>query len=312
MAIHYLERHQIDSTKWDTCIASNPHTENLFAYSGYLDIACDAWSALVLDDYVSIMPLPWRQKLGIYYIYPPFFLPSLGIFGKEIENEYFTSWVNAIPQKFQWIDLLLHENLYEGLQNFTGIWHKTFTLDCSLPYMELKKAYHKNHKRNCQKASEEGLSIVNNFSFSETINLFKENQAKMFKAGYKTADYKRLMHLLEYLQKNRQLKSYGVLDGNGTLCAAVLFPNLNGKYYFLFSGRNAASNQNRAMFLLLDTFIQQHAEEFCTLIFNGSDNLHIAKFYAGFGAIEKSLYQMQIARLHPLFQWAFNLYRKVR
>jgi hypothetical protein len=312
MALTYLERHEIDSAKWDACLASNPLSEMLFAYSGYLDIACNQWSALVLDDYVSVMPLPWRKKFGIYYIYPPYFLSGLGIFGKEIKHDEFQKWIAAIPLKFQWIDLLLHESFPNQIQNFSGIRHKTFTLDCSLSYQELKQAYHKNHKRNCQKASEEDLKIVNNFSFLEAINLFRENQAKMFKAGYKSVDYERLMFLLHYLQKNRQLESFGVLDANGSLCAAVFFPYLHGKYYFLFSGRNSVSNQNRAMFLLLDTFIQQHAEKSCTLIFNGSDNLQIAKFYHGFGAKEQSFFQLQITRLNPFLKLGFSIYRKLR
>lgn len=312
MAIHYLERHEIDTEKWDSCLASNPVTDSFFARSWYLDVACEQWGALVLDDYVSLMPLPWRKKHGIHYVYPPFFLPRLGVFGKDSAANELKTWLDAIPEKFRWIDIVLHEQHQQIDNTYKCILHSTYALDCSLPYEEIQKNYHKNHKRNCQKASEEDLMIVNNFFYEEAINLFRENQAKLFKVGYQQADYVCLTKILKRLSEQQQLEQWGVTDANGRLCATAFFPFLNGKYYFLFSGRNSDSTRSRAMFFLIDKFIQQHAGKYCMLDFNGSDNVQVAKFYAGFGAVEKSFCQLQISRLHPWLKKMFLLYRKLR
>lgn len=311
MSIHYLERQQINEQKWNHCIASNPLTESWFAYVGYLDIACDNWSALVLDDYVSVMPLPWRKKWGIHYVYPPFFLPRLGVFGKEIDANHLPLWIKAIPKVFKWIDIVLHEHQDVSAWNETKILHKTYNLPCNRSYQEIRKAYSQNHKRNCQKASAENWSISNEFPFEEAISLFKNNQAKQFKVAYKPADYKRLLLLLTYLQQQQQLESWGVFDDEGNMLASAFFPFLNGKYYFLFSGRNMEDQTNKAMFFLIDTFIREHAEQNISLDLT-SNHPGIARFYAGFSANETSFYQLTISRLNFISQTLFTLYRKLR
>ncbi|MDY0015404.1 MAG: hypothetical protein RBS13_04270 [Bacteroidales bacterium] len=312
MAIHYLERHEIDIEKWDACLASHPATDSLFARSWYLDVACEQWSALILDDYVTLMPLPWRKKYGIAYVYPPFFLPRLGIFGNDISSDDFQKWMFAISKKFKWIDIVLQEQHYPINTPNTCFHHASYVLDCNRSYEELRKGYHQNHKRNCQKASERDLKSANNFSTEEAITLFRENQEKLFKVGYKDSDYARLIRIIDTLSQYGHIEKHGVCDAEGKLCAAAFFPFLNGKYYFLFSGRNAESNCNSAMFFLIDTFIKEHAGQAITLDFNGSDNEKLAQFYAGFGAKEMQFPQIQISRLHFCLKKLFALYRKLR
>lgn len=312
MAIHYLDRHEIDTEKWDACLASHPATDSLFARSWYLDVACEQWSALILDDYVSLMPLPRRKKYGIAYVYPPFFLPRTGIFGNDIASDDFQKWMDAIPQKYKWIDIILQEqHLPIHIPNSYFL-HASYVLDCSSPYEELRKGYHQNHKRNCQKAREKELQSVNNFSTEEAITLFRENQEKLFKVGYKDSDYARLIRIIDTLSRYGHIERLGICDAEGKLCAAAFFPFLKGKYYFLFSGRNAESNRNSAMFFLIDTFIKEHAGKAIVLDFNGSDNEKLAKFYAGFGAKEIQFPHIQISRLHPCFKKLFSLYCKLR
>ena len=77
--IRYLERHEIDTIKWDQCIR---HAANglIYSYSVYLDTMAKQWSALVLNDYEAVMPLTWNRKFGFNYLYQPAFTSQLGIF----------------------------------------------------------------------------------------------------------------------------------------------------------------------------------------------------------------------------------------
>ncbi len=43
-------------------------------------MAAGQWDALVLDDYQAVMPLTWRSKFGIRYLYQPAFTQQTGIF----------------------------------------------------------------------------------------------------------------------------------------------------------------------------------------------------------------------------------------
>ena len=83
MAIRYLPYNDIDKKKWDACIAA---ADNGLVYAGsmYLDAMAQNWDALILDDYKAVMPLTWKKKYSIHYLYQPFFTSCLGVFGKNI------------------------------------------------------------------------------------------------------------------------------------------------------------------------------------------------------------------------------------
>ncbi|MDD2688130.1 MAG: hypothetical protein PHI54_06735 [Bacteroidales bacterium] len=310
MTIKFLDRKEIDTEKWDACVASYPESASLFAETRYLDLCCEQWSALVQDDYQAVMPLPWKKKAYIYYVYPPFFLPRLGLYGRELSAGELPEWINAIPSYFKWIDKVLNVSVPEN--PFLYLQHKTYLLDLSLPYEEIQQGYHQNHKRNCRKAYDNGLKMVNNFSGEEVINLFRNKSAKTYKAGYTENDYRQLPLLLQVLQEKQQLEMWGVLDSNNKLCAGAFFPFDKGKYYFLFSGRNAESNASKAMFFLIDQFIRHHATQNKILDFNGSNHPDIAKFYAGFGAQAMSYDEIHLSRFRPLEKLGFKFYTKLK
>ena len=99
--IHHLSRKELDVEKYNACIANSVQSR-IYAYSWYLDIVADNWDVLVLNDYEAVMPLPWRSKFCIKYIYPPCWTQQLGIFSDEVISENLTNrFINLIPKKFK-------------------------------------------------------------------------------------------------------------------------------------------------------------------------------------------------------------------
>ncbi len=98
MKISYLPQANIDKSKWDRCIDSS---ENglIYAYSFYLDAMSENWDALIVNDYEMVMPLTWKKKYTIYYLYQPLFTASLGIFGNNISAEMVKTFLEKIPVK---------------------------------------------------------------------------------------------------------------------------------------------------------------------------------------------------------------------
>jgi hypothetical protein len=80
--IRVLSRQEIDVKKWDACI-NESETGQIFGYSWYLDVCCKDWFGLVENDYQAVFPLCSRTKIGIKYIYQPFFTPG---FKSSISN----------------------------------------------------------------------------------------------------------------------------------------------------------------------------------------------------------------------------------
>ena len=69
--IRYLTHNQIDTRRWDECIAQSPNGL-VYAWSWYLDVVHPSWEALVEDDYETVMPLTGNKKFGVNYLFQPF------------------------------------------------------------------------------------------------------------------------------------------------------------------------------------------------------------------------------------------------
>src|SRR3954466_15915014 len=110
--ISYVLRKNIDQEKWNNCI-KQAGNGLIYAYSDYLDQMAGDWDGLVYGEYEAVMPLPWRKKYGIYYLYQPFLPAQLGLFGNTIGPHLLSGFLKAIPEKFRlWEFSLNHRNVF--------------------------------------------------------------------------------------------------------------------------------------------------------------------------------------------------------
>ena len=308
MSITYLRRAEIDILKWEQCVNSCCATATVSVQHWFLDKHCKEWHAVVVDDYRAVLPLPIRRKLGINYVYPPFFAARLGFFGEELAQKEIDEVLDLIAKKFKWADLVLGSDISYKKGNISL--HKTYMLDLKADYDSLKKNYHESHKRNCKKGQTENLELVFDADPKTVIDLFRNNRGKESSVGYKEHDYNDLLNIIALLQEEKAVEVVGVYNADGILCAGAFFTVWGKKYHFLFSGRSA-DNQSRSLYFLIDNFIFRHAGEDRQLDFNGSDNPDIARFYAGFGAKETTFSQLIINRLNIIQRLALFLKRNI-
>ena len=80
--IRYIKRKAINISKYNHCISTASNSK-IYARSEYLDTVAENWDALVFDDYKAVMPLVWKSKFGLKYVYPPCWTQQLGIFYKN-------------------------------------------------------------------------------------------------------------------------------------------------------------------------------------------------------------------------------------
>ncbi|MBO4281760.1 MAG: GNAT family N-acetyltransferase [Bacteroidales bacterium] len=293
MSIRWVKRNEIDEAKWNACVASRPETASVCAKLWYLDACCEHWDALVEDDYRAVMPLFRRKKFGIPYLYPPFFVAQLGVLGLPLRP--MEKWLHAIPGRFLRADLLFNAcNDLSFVPERHRITHHTCLLPLNRPYADLRQAYSHNHCRNLKKAESAGLRILRDADTESVIRLFRNTRGRQQNVGYAAGDYRRLENLIRCLRERKALEVWSVETPDGQLCAAAFFPTDGHRHTFLFSGRNAESDTNRAMFFLMDQFIQAHAGENALLDFNGSNNEAVAKFYLGFGAQKQAFAQVRL------------------
>ncbi len=146
-SIRFLSRKEIDIVKWDNCIerASNGL---IYAYSYYLDAQCTNWDAIVINDYETVVPLPWRKKYGMRYVYQSAFIQRLGIFGNSLVNEtdiiYRQAW-----KHFSFVHYNVSE--YVALAKIKLKQRQNFVIDLSKSYKEIQLSYSKDCLLNIKK-----------------------------------------------------------------------------------------------------------------------------------------------------------------
>ncbi|MCU0432879.1 MAG: GNAT family N-acetyltransferase [Bacteroidia bacterium] len=300
--IRHLQRHEIDRDRWDACIRQS-FNGIIYAYSWYLDVVCPPWEALVEGNYESVMPLTAGRKLGISYLYPPFFVQQLGVFSvKKLTADEVARFLDAVPSKYKYREINLNTfNKASSVRGYELHPHLTHELDLIKSAEQLRADYSDNTARNLKKALKLNPVFTNSPSREAIITLFRNGRGRNVSA-LREVHYDMLRQLLQALDARGRLHSRGVTDANGELLAGAFFADANGKVIFLFSGLSEAGKEARAMFALIDRFITENAHKNLVLDFEGSDDPQLARFYRGFGAKECVYLQARSNRLPRLLR----------
>ncbi len=295
--ISHLLRKDIDTEKWDRCI-DNSVNGIFYAYSWVLDMVCPGWNALVMDNYLAVMPLPNRMKFGVRYIYPPFFLQQLGVFSTGSLTETVTeSFLKSIPLNYRYWETTL--NTFNRLPNdfkARKLPRRTHELDLSSAYSEIRTGYSQNTLHNMKKAEKASVFIASQGRPEEIIDAFRTNRGKGLKR-MSDADYNTLKHLVYSGIHRGMVRILSAYDARNSFCAGIIFMKSHHKAVFLFSGANPIARENGAMFLLVDHFIREFAGNPLILDFEGATDPNLARFYAGFGSKESVFLQLSKNRL---------------
>ncbi|MCG9879609.1 MAG: aminoacyltransferase [Bacteroidia bacterium] len=294
--IRYLKHTEIDQNKWDLCIEQSANAL-VYAYSWYLNIASPNWEALVLDDYLAVMPLTAHRKYFISYLSQPFFTQQLGVFTKAslLSQDILESFIQSIPKKFRFIDIQLNEQNQVLNPKLKIRKRRNYVLDLSKAYEKISKSYNTQNKRNLKKAKKYELSIQS-IGFKEVVLFYKSHKALTTK-GVKDADYMRLQQLMEEANVQHKLICKGVYDKSGELLASGAFLAHKNRIIFLLGNGSELGKEKGAMTLLMDSIIFLFADHKMILDFEGSEIEGIARFFKSFGAEKRNYYRLKVNRL---------------
>jgi len=299
--IKFVANKDIDRAKWDQCIANSPFGI-VYAYSWYLDRICQKWDAIIWDDYLYIMPLVNNRKYGLSYIYQPFFTQQLGVFSNfPTEPVIVDLFLNSIPKQFRLTDMNLNIGNVLKTSNFGFRHNTTYHLNLQPEISVIQAACNSNTKRNIQKALQNKITI----STVIDIDLFMEFTQKNLhekSPEIKHKHYQSLKEVIRYALDHQLGEIYGAWDSDKNLVASVFFVTSNQKCIYLAASSNQTGIEKSAMFLLIDTFIQNNAGKNLILDFEGSNIPGIARFYKGFGAIAETYYSVHQNRLPGLIR----------
>lgn len=283
--IRYCLHHEIDTVKWNRCI-EEANNGLIYAYSFYLDLMAGKWDALVLNDYEAVMPLTWNRKYGFCYLYQPYFIPSLGIFGLKDQKVTISDFLNAIPQKFRYWDIKLNEsNCFTGNKSNSKINITTSTnylLNLNKPYAEINAKYRRLSLRMLKKAVDNQVQIDKDGKPVDVIDFYR----KLYKSKHKRISsvvFDKLTACTTKCFEKELAKVYLAKLPDGEIIAAYLVLVDKNFVYSLVGGSSEKGKQTGSFYLITDAAIKDHAGSERVFRFEGSDIHGIAFFNTQFG-----------------------------
>jgi hypothetical protein len=276
--IRYIQRKDIDVDKWDACVEAAPNGL-IYARSWWLDTMADHWDALVIGEYDIIMPLTWRQKWGIKYLYQPAFSQQLGVISScEVSAKDAHCFYTELQKKFRFAEINL---------NYLNVFEETtlrqnFVLDINVDYASIASHYKTDLNKNLHRSAKAGFTYSSDIQNLKVIELFKDTYKN--KIVLSDDGFSKLNKAVEIGERKGMIVSRRVSDENGNISAAVLCLKDNKRIYFLLSVIPIAARVQRGNHFLVDSLIREFSRQPFLLDFEGSDIEGIAHFYKVFGA----------------------------
>jgi hypothetical protein len=288
-SIAILPADQIDVSKWNDCIENNKGL--IYSGTAYLNQMTDQWSGLVMNDYQSVMPLPYRKKWGITYLYTPAFTQQLGLTGKYTEQDSKAAF-HAISNFAKYGDYFLNHLNQPNLGQGSFISRNNFIISLSHSYEEIYTGFSTNFKRILKKVKPFSYQIKE--SVIESIHMHQLLvQPQTIKVT--NQDYQHLTALCTQKMLEGKCICRNIIDDqNNILSAAIL---LKDKYR-LYNLVNVTSSEGKKLFanhLLMNGIINEFALSGLTFDLEGSEIPGVKEFYEKMGAINQ-----------PYYHWHFN------
>lgn len=311
MTIRYLKNAEIDKIRWDQCIKES-FNGNIYGWSWYLDVVHKNWEALVEGDYERVFPLTGNNRLGIHYLFQPFFAQQLGIFSRSILNhQIIEAFIEAIPSHYQFIEIRLNAHNKAVPGSFEVSTHLNHELDLIHSYEKLYRNYATNTRRNLKKAADAGLTLMKSIRPESVVELFRHNRGRTI-SHWNQREYDRLISLTYALIYRGQALVYGAYTAENELCGGAIFAKSHGKIVFLFSGANSIGKEQQALSFLIDAVIREFAPGNYVFDFEGSDQPGLARYYKGFGSKETTYPGIHINRLPMWLRYTVKTVRRFR
>ncbi len=308
----FVKNSDINFNSWDECI-HNASNGNIYGLTWYLDIIAPGWDAIIKkenDIYMAVFPLPYLKKWGFKYLIQPIFAQQLGLFYLEcypINEHDYEQIFETINKEFDMIstyNLNIQNVINKDIGGFKIEVLKTYHLDLSRSYENIKEKYKKDKKYRTSQTQKGDLEIHPSTNINGLIRMFNENTAYKI-PGVK--DNVKIHHTLkEVFQEasyHNMAKLFEVKNAQKETVAMACFLIYKRYIIYFFSAITPQGKKNQAIIHVLDYIIKQYSEKDMVLDFEGSHVPGIAEFYRSFGAEKKEFISLSKNNLPIFFNW---------
>lgn len=297
--IRMIDRQGIDVQKWDELIRRSPNGL-IYGTTAVLDHFAPGWMGLVHGDYEAVMPLTWRKKATISYLFQPPFLQQLGVFGAVT---YQPEFLREARLRFRFAEICLNFSNEEP----DAEPRKNYVLSLQEAYPAIGERYESVHRKNLKRAANSGLrySLPNDTisAMEQSILLYGKRQ------GWPRR--KAVEQLAVFAAEYPELVIAREAWHNEELQATCLCFRDHRRIYFILSSVTEGGRKNQANHYLVDNLIREFAGTGLILDFEGSDMPGVASFYRGFGATDQAYFFCRWNHLPWPMNWLKDRRRKV-
>jgi hypothetical protein len=293
MEIKYLNNAQIDKDSWDSCI-KNSYNSLIYGYSWYLDSLADNWDAIVVGNYDAVFPLPFRKKMGICYLYQPFFMQQLGLFPRKDINISIDEVLDAIPQKFKYWDLQINGSFKSTKYSLED--KTTLHIDLSDPYETIKSRYSKDAIKNIRKANASNWELCTNNNIDLVLNDYKKAYGEL-NHNILELDYDNLTQALTIATKQKMVNAYSLIDENKERMGSAIFLKSNNAIHYIMGAPTEKGRKISATHVLIDLILKENSGTNAIFDFEGSEIPSVANFYKKFGVKKYTYYKLRVNKL---------------
>ena len=274
--ICHITHKNINFEKWDRCV-SDSISDIIYAKSWYLNIVCEQWDAIVLNDYEAVMPLPIKNILGLKYITQPFLCQQLGVFHQQ-ENFCIDDFISIIPKFFLRITINLNVNNMVSSSIFKK--NVNYTLLLNKNIHELRSNYSNSHLKNLKRANTKKVFISSEPDTPEEFSANKRKLSLNFMSK-KQLDLELNIINTSICAGKGEIFSAKVSNDN---CCSIFVANENKRLYLLSSYSNEEGRASSAYFFLIDYIFSLEKFRGYIFDFEGSNIKGVAERNKGFGA----------------------------
>lgn len=297
--IRHLRHEDIDKQWWDERVR-NSREPLWYALADVLDAAAPGWEALVDEAAGTVMPLTHRRKWGFRYLYQPFAVQRLGLFGTDPEPSQVGAFLSAVPAHYVLWDIHLNDPASVGHPTFVTLRERT-TMELPLdePVEVLRSAYGQSHRRGLRKWADEGEVLA--MSVDDLLQVMQA-APQLRRWGVTPEQFGTLRRLLHVAEARGELSCLGLrlADGWG---AVGSFVSWQGRTVFLKGLSTEAGRGVFALHRVLDAAIGQVAGNARLMDMAGGHDPELRRFYAGFGARPRLYLHAKVNRLPQPLRW---------
>lgn len=259
----------------------------IYAESVYLDHMCANWDALVLDDYVAVMPLTRKNKWGIQYLYQPAFIQQGGIFFmNKLPVKTIRSFMELAYARFKFAEFTVnYQNLTDWKQDhIKETLRNNFILKLGSGYKNIYSGYNTYIKQRLNRLKKFSLQYKHSTHHAEVIKMYKELYGKRM-PGLSQKDFTQFSKLCKYYSKSDRMIIRQAYNHDGKeLLASVLLLKDDGRIYNIISCIFPAGKKLLANYFLYNELIKEFSDEDIVFDFEGSDIPGVAYFYNKFSS----------------------------